>query len=170
MAFLADKLLIKRKLSRQPKQPTSTTFMSLPNGYDTHVGDKGSQLSGGQKHRFAIARALIRNPHILLLKEATSALDLESEKMFIKPWTRPRDGRTTIVLAHHLSTIQNAELILVVKDSTIVESGRHSALTALGGVYSELCRKQNLEVSVSVVQHTKTTGRRGPVVGIPKKK
>ncbi|KAF9092990.1 Multidrug resistance protein 1 [Mortierella sp. GBA35] len=121
--------------------------VSLPEGYDTRVGDKGSQLSGGQKQRIAIARALIRNPRILLLDEATSALDSESEKLVQDALDRARAGRTTVVIAHRLRTIQDADLILVVKDGAIIESGRHYELIAQGGLYSELCKKQNLEVT-----------------------
>ncbi|KAF9168381.1 Multidrug resistance protein 1 [Actinomortierella ambigua] len=121
--------------------------MSLPNGYDTRVGDKGSQLSGGQKQRIAIARALIRNPRILLLDEATSALDSESEKLVQEALDKARAGRTTIVIAHRLRTIQDADLILVVKDGNIIESGRHYELINLGGLYADLCKRQDLQVT-----------------------
>ncbi|KAG0058325.1 mitochondrial metallopeptidase [Linnemannia elongata] len=97
------------------------------------------------KQRAAIACALIRNPCILLLGEANSALDSESKKLVQEALDKARNGRTTIVIAHLLLTIKDADLILVVKDGTIVESGSHSELTALGGAYYELCRKQTLE-------------------------
>ncbi|KAF9544503.1 GTPase-activating protein [Mortierella hygrophila] len=157
-------------------------IMKLPERYNTLVGERGALLSGGQKQRVAIARALIRNSRIMLLDEATSALDSESEKLVQEALDKARNGCSTIVIARRLSTIQDADLILVVKDSTIVESGRHSELMALGGVYSELCRKQNLEKIRAHRclrhywgvrgrgQHTKTTGRRGRAVGVSKKK
>jgi ATP-binding cassette subfamily B (MDR/TAP) protein 1 len=114
----------------------------LPEGYDTMVGQGGAGLSGGQKQRVAIARALVKNPRVLLLDEATSALDAESEFLVQQALDRLMAGRTTIIVAHRLSTIQNSDVINVFEAGHIVESGAHDELIALGGAYSELVAKQ----------------------------
>nr|KYP57750.1 ABC transporter B family member 21 [Cajanus cajan] len=111
---------------------------SLQLGYDTVVGERGIQLSGGQKQRVAIARAIVKNPRILLLDEATSALDAESEKVVQDALDRVMVDRTTIVVAHRLSTIKGADLIAVVKNGVIAEKGKHEALLNMGGDYASL--------------------------------
>ena len=113
---------------------------SLPEGYDTVVGERGIKLSGGQKQRVSIARVFLKNPPILILDEATSALDNVTEQMIQKSLEELCRGRTTIVVAHRLSTIRRADEILVINDQGIVERGTHADLLARNGVYAELWR------------------------------
>ncbi len=117
-------------------------ILGLPNGYDTHVGGLGAKLSGGQRQRVSIARAILKNAPILLLDEATSALDTESERQVQAALGKLMEGRTTIVIAHRLSTVIDADIIYVMEAGKVVEQGRHAELLALGGRYARLYANQ----------------------------
>ena len=114
----------------------------MPNGYDSTVGERGLTLSGGQRQRIGIARALIRNAPILILDEPTAALDAESEQLVLQSLARLMKGRTAIAIAHRLSTVRDADNIVVFKEGIVAEQGTHHELLALGGVYAELYRVQ----------------------------
>ena len=115
---------------------------SLPDGFSTFLGEKGLRLSGGQKQRLAIARAILRDPAILLLDEATSALDAESEQTVQVALERLMQGRTTIVIAHRLATVQKADRIIVMDQGRVVAEGNHETLVSQGGLYARLAALQ----------------------------
>lgn len=136
------------KIIQAAKIANAHNFISeFPNKYQNNVGDGGSLLSGGQRQRIAIARAVMKNPPIMILDEATSALDSESEKLVQQAIENMMENRTSIVIAHRLSTIQNADLIVVMKKGSIVEQGTHEELLNMNGTYTKLVTLQSLEVS-----------------------
>ena len=117
----------------------------MPNGIETNIGDSGNKLSGGQKQRLSIARAVLKNPPIMILDEATSALDTESERLVQVALENMMKNRTSIVIAHRLSTIQNADEIIVMQKGEIVEQGKHNELLEKNGTYKKLVDMQSFE-------------------------
>ena len=120
-------------------------IIEFPMGYDTVVGERGVTLSGGQKQRSAIARALMKDAPILILDDALSAVDTDTERQILQNLKENRKGRTTLIIAHRVSTIQHADHILVLEDGRVAEYGDHASLLARGGVYANLYEKQQLE-------------------------
>jgi ATP-binding cassette subfamily B protein len=123
----------------------------FPLGYETVVGERGVTLSGGQKQRVAIARALLRRPRILILDDALSAVDAQTEQQILRHLRKIMRGRTSLIVSHRVSTIRDADLIVVLEDGSIVECGTHQELIARQGFYAILCEKQQLEEELAIV-------------------
>ncbi|MCB1759289.1 MAG: lipid A export permease/ATP-binding protein MsbA [Gammaproteobacteria bacterium] len=143
IAYGATQEVDRARIEQAARDAHALEFISrMPQGLETRIGEDGVRLSGGQRQRLAIARALIKDAPILLLDEATSALDTESERMVQEALKRLTEHRTTLIIAHRLSTVMHADRILVIADGRVVEQGRHDELYALGGEYTELCKHQ----------------------------
>ena len=128
-----------QEIERAARQAGAHEFISqLPEGYDTYVGERGVRLSGGQKQRISIARVFLKDPPILLLDEATSALDNESERLVQQSLEQLSKGRTTLTIAHRLTTIRGADVIWVLTEKGLEEQGSHAQLMAKGGIYASL--------------------------------
>lgn len=149
IAYGMDREVTQDEIEAVAKEANAHEFISQwPDGYDTLVGERGIQLSGGQKQRIAIARALLPGPKILLLDEATSALDSESEHLVQEAIDKAIVGRTVLIVAHRLSTIQRADQIVVVDDHQIVDVGSHAELLNRCSKYQDLIKRQSLVVGL----------------------
>lgn len=124
--------------------------MSLEKGYDTYIGERGVKLSGGQKQRISIARIFLKNPPILILDEATSALDNETEKVIQESLYQLSENRTTLIIAHRLATIRNADRIMVLTDEGIIEEGSHEVLLKRNGIYARLYKAQFYDINSTI--------------------
>jgi subfamily B ATP-binding cassette protein MsbA len=138
IAFGVDNATMEQVIEAAKIANAHDFIVASENGYDTVIGDRGSKLSGGQRQRLSIARAVLKNPSILILDEATSALDTESERLVQDALEKLMNNRTSLVIAHRLSTIRNADMICVFHEGRIVETGTHNELIAKGGIYSKL--------------------------------
>ena len=127
------------------KAEIADDIAAMPEGYQTNVGERGVLLSGGQKQRISIARIFLKNPPVLILDEATSALDSVTEARIQETFEKLSRGRTTIVIAHRLSTVKNADRIAVIEDGRIIELGSHKELMEKNGAYAQLVRTQELK-------------------------
>ena len=144
IAFGVDNATMEQVIAAAKIANAHDFIMEKEEGYQTNIGDRGAKLSGGQRQRISIARAILKNPPILILDEATSALDTESEKLVQEALDRLTGSRTTIAIAHRLSTIKNADEICVLHEGRIVERGKHEELLALNGYYKKLNDMQAL--------------------------
>jgi ATP-binding cassette subfamily B protein len=129
----------------------SRDIPNLPQGLDTVVGERGVALSGGQKQRVTLARALLVEPRVLILDDALSSVDTQTEREVLQGLTAFLRERTSIVIAHRLSTIEHADLIVVIDEGRIVESGDHDSLLARDGIYAEMFRRQRLEEEIEAI-------------------
>jgi ATP-binding cassette subfamily B protein len=145
----------RKQIMRAAKQANAHEFIEkLPEGYGTIIGERGATLSGGQRQRIAIARAIIRDKPILILDEPTSGLDSASEQAVLEALNHLMEGKTSIVIAHHLSTIRHADIIFVIKDTELEERGTHDELLVAGGLYAELYKIQTSENAGQLAEQT----------------
>ncbi len=145
----------RREIMRAAELANAHEFIEkMPEGYDTMIGERGVTLSGGQRQRIAIARAILHNTPILILDEPTTGLDAVSEQAIMEALNQLMKGKTSIIIAHHLSSISHSDVIFVVKDCELVESGTHEELLAAGKLYAELYKMQVTDVALEKAEPT----------------